>query len=271
VQIALIGLASVLGVMALVWLASVRLRDVSIVDVFWGLGFVLLAWEYWWLAGGALTPRSLLVPVLVTVWGCRLAGYIAWRSHGKGEDYRYAAMREARGSAFVWSSLFVVFWLQAALLWVVAMPLLQVQTTLEPEQLGVFDVLGLTLFLVGLFFESVGDFQMARFKAEAANRGLVMDRGLWRYTRHPNYFGDAMVWWGLGCLALATPGSAWVLIGTALMTVLLMRVSGVSLLERGLHESKPGYGEYVRRTSPFFPRPPRASRDAAGKEKGATP
>lgn len=257
-QVALVGLASGAGMMTLVWLASIPKRDVSIIDIFWGLGFVLLAWEYWWLFGRPGTARSLLVPILVTLWGSRLAGYIAWRSRGKAEDYRYAAMREARGDSFVWMSLPTVFWLQAVLCWIVAMPLLQVQRQSEPAGLGVLDGLGLVLFAVGLFFEAVGDFQMARFKNDAANRGQVMDRGLWRYTRHPNYFGDAMVWWGLSCLALATPGSAWVLIGTAVMTVLLMRVSGVALLEKGLSETKPGYREYVRRTSAFFPRRPRS-------------
>ncbi|NIP16245.1 MAG: DUF1295 domain-containing protein, partial [Pseudomonadales bacterium] len=232
-QVALIGLVSVVGLMTLIWLSSIRMRDVSVVDVFWGLGFVLLAWQYWWLAGAAQTPRALLVPLLVTVWGGRLAAYIAWRSRGKGEDYRYAAMRQARGPRFVWISLFSVFWLQAVLLWIVAMPLLQVQRMLEPRTLGLLDAVGLALFAVGLFFESVGDLQMARFRSGPANRGRVMEQGLWRYTRHPNYFGDAMVWWGLSCLALATPRSVWVLTGTALMTWLLMRVSGVTLLEQG--------------------------------------
>jgi steroid 5-alpha reductase family enzyme len=202
------------------------------------------------------------VPTLVSVWGIRLAGYIAWRSRGKEEDYRYAAMREARGPSFVWRSLFTVFWLQAVLLWVVAMPLLQVQRVLEPHSLGALDLLGLLLFAVGLFFESVGDYQMARFKSEPANRGRVMDRGLWRYTRHPNYFGDAMVWWGVGCMALATPGSSWALVGTAVMTWLLMRVSGVTLLEKDIANRRPAYRDYVMDTNAFFPGPPRKKQRA---------
>jgi steroid 5-alpha reductase family enzyme len=254
--LALLGLAAALALMTLVWLASLPRRDVSIVDIFWGLGFVLVAWVYY-VEGPRETPRQLLAPLLVTLWGVRLAGYIFWRNRGKGEDYRYAAMREKRGGAFAWLSLPIVFWLQAALLWVVAMPLLQVQLESRPAELTWIDGLGLVLFAIGFFFEAVGDLQMARFKADPGNRGKVLDRGLWRWTRHPNYFGDAMVWWGLTALGLATPGSSWILVSPALMTFLLMRVSGVALLERGLQETKPQYRDYVRRTSSFLPRPPR--------------
>jgi steroid 5-alpha reductase family enzyme len=252
-ELALIGLMSVGALMTLVWIASLWKRDVSIIDIFWGPGFVLLGWQYWWLAGGSTSPRSLLVPILVSAWGLRLAAHIAWRSRGHDEDPRYRAMRAARGDSFRWSSLFIVFWLQAFLLWCVAMPLLQVQRTLEPSSLGVLDFLGLGLFAVGLMFEAGGDLQLAKFKSDPRNQGEVMDRGFWRYTRHPNYFGDAMVWWGLSSVALATPDSAWVLFGTALMTFLLMRVSGVTLLEKGLRETKPQYADYVRRTNAFFP------------------
>ncbi len=255
-ELALPGLAAALALMTLVWLLSLPKRDVSIVDIFWGLGFVLLAWLYaaW---APRQTWRELLVPALVSIWGLRLALHIFWRSRGKGEDYRYAAMREKIGPRFTWLSLFTVFWLQAILLWIVAMPLLQVQRAQGPERLTLMDGLGLALFAIGLFFEAVGDWQLARFKADPANRGKVMDRGLWRYTRHPNYFGDAAVWWGLGCFALATPGSLWSLVGPALITFLLLRVSGVSLLEKGLEKSKPAYRDYARRTSAFLPWPPK--------------
>ena len=256
VTVALQGLTAAAGLMTLVWLISLVKRDAGIIDIFWGLAFALLAWVYWWL-GPRAAPRQLLVPVLVTVWALRLSGYIWWRNRGGGEDYRYAAMREKYGRAFPALSLVIVFWLQAVLAWLIGMPLLQVQRVAEPVGLGWLDGVGLALFAIGLVFEAGGDFQLARFKADPANKGKVMDRGLWRYTRHPNYFGDACLWWGLSCLALATPGSLWTLFSPVLMTFLLLRVSGVALLEKGLGSTKPGYAEYVRRTSAFIPRPPR--------------
>jgi steroid 5-alpha reductase family enzyme len=256
VSIALEGLAAAAGLMSLIWLVSLPKRDAGIIDIFWGPAFALLAWLYW-AAGPSTTDRQVLVPVLVTIWALRLSIYILWRNRGGGEDYRYAAMRDKYGRWFAPLSLVIVFWLQAVLAWLIGMPLLQVQRAAAPAGLGWLDLLGLALFVVGLFFEAVGDFQLARFKADPANRGKVMDRGLWRYTRHPNYFGDAALWWGLTCFALATPGSAWVLFSPVLMTFLLLKVSGVALLEKGLDRTKPGYEEYVRRTSAFLPRPPK--------------
>jgi steroid 5-alpha reductase family enzyme len=250
------GLVVALGLTSLVWLASLPKRDASIVDIFWSLGFVALAWFY-----RAQVPiesvRQTLVPVLVTIWGLRLSLYILWRNRGQGEDYRYAAMREKYGKAFPWLSLVIVFWLQGALFWLIGMPLLQVQVSRNPTAPTWLDLLALALFFVGFFFEAVGDYQLARFKANPANKGKVMDRGLWRYTRHPNYFGDATLWWGFGCFALATTGSLWTLVGPLLMTFLIVKVSGVALLEKGLADTKPKYREYVRKTSAFFPRPPR--------------
>lgn len=255
--VALQGLAAAAALMTAVWLVSLPKRDAGIIDIFWGPSFALLAWVYW-SAGPQAGGRQLLVPVLVTVWALRLSLYIFWRNRSGGEDYRYAAMREKHGRWFPALSLVIVFWLQAALAWLIGMPLLQVQRSAAAPGLGWLDLLGLTLFAIGLFFEAVGDFQLARFKADPANRGKVMDRGLWRYTRHPNYFGDAALWWGLACFALATPGSAWALFSPVLMTFLLLKVSGVALLEKGLGSTKPGYGEYVRRTSAFVPWPPKA-------------
>ena len=248
------GLLLVLGLAFVVWLVSLVRRDASLADIFWGLGFVALAWLYRGL-GDAESLRAALVPALVTIWGARLSAHILWRSRGRGEDPRYAAMRRRWGARFPLVSLFTVFWLQAAVLWIVALPLLQVQTA--PAPWSWLDGLGVALFVAGFAFEAVGDLQLLRFRADPANRGRVLDRGLWRYTRHPNYFGDATLWWGLGCLALATPGGAWTLAGPVLMTFLLRRVSGVTLLEKGLHETRPGYRDYVTRTSPFLPRPPR--------------
>lgn len=252
---ALIGLATVLGAATLVWLASLAVRDVSIVDVAWGLGFVLLVWLYRATAP-TVTPRALIVTLLVTLWGLRLSGYILWRSRGKGEDYRYREMRERHGHRFPLRSLFTVFWLQAVILWVVALPLLAAQRAAQPASLVLLDVVALVLVAVGLLFETVGDWQLARFKADPANRGTVMDRGLWRYTRHPNYFGDALVWWGFFGFALAA-GAWWTVPSPLLMTFLLLWVSGVALLERGLERTKPEYRSYAERTSAFVPWFPR--------------
>lgn len=248
------GLAAVLGLAFLVWLLSLARRDASIADVCWGLGFIVLAWLYYGL-GDAGSFRSVLVPVLIAVWGLRLSVHILMRSRGRGEDPRYAAMRRRWGDRFPLVSLFTVFWLQAGVMWIVALPLLQVHTSAAPWSW--LDGLGVALFTVGFVLEAVGDLQLVRFRADPANRGRVLDRGLWRYSRHPNYFGDAVLWWGFGAWALATPGGAWTLVGPALMTFLLRRVSGVTLLEKGLTESRPGYRDYVRRTNAFFPWWPR--------------
>jgi steroid 5-alpha reductase family enzyme len=251
---ALTALLAVVVALTLVWALSVRLRDASIVDICWGPGFVLLAWLYAAIFH-AFTPRPVLVGVLVTLWGVRLAVHI-FRRH-RGEDPRYAAMRAARGPAFWWRSLLVVFWLQAVILWFVALPLLVTAAAPGPPAVTITDVLGVVLFATGFAFEAIGDAQLARFRSDVSNRGTVLDTGLWRYTRHPNYFGDALLWWGVYLIALSAPGG-WITIASPLvMTLLLLRVSGVTLLERGLSASKPGYAEYVARTSAFVPWMPR--------------
>jgi steroid 5-alpha reductase family enzyme len=240
--------------MLLLWIASVRLRDASIVDPFWGPGFAAIAWTAVAVAGPS--PRGLLLAALASAWGLRLGLYLAWRNRGHGEDRRYAAMRAAHGERFWWVSLFTVFLLQAALMWSVSLPL-QAGAALGREvPLGLLEAAGTALFLAGLLFEAIGDAQLARFLADPANRGRVMDRGLWAWTRHPNYFGDFTAWWGLGLVALGS-GAWWALAGPALMSALLLRVSGVTLLESTIGSRRPGYAEYVARTSAFFPRPPR--------------
>ena len=254
-----VALAAALSMMTLVWVGSLARRDASIVDVFWGLGFVVVAWIYF-LAAEERTPRGALVLGLVTLWGLRLSLYILWRNWGHGEDYRYRDMRERHPGTFVVWSLFVIFWFQALLLWVISAPLYQAQLP-GPDSLTLIDTLGLALFVVGFAFEAGGDWQLARFKADPANEGKVMDRGFWRYTRHPNYFGDAAVWWGFFCFAAATPGGWWTVFSPILMTTLLMRVSGVALLEKRLQEAKPAYRRYVERTNAFFPWFPRPGSD----------
>jgi steroid 5-alpha reductase family enzyme len=251
-----LALGAVLAMMTLVWLVSLTLRDASIVDVSWGLGFVVVAWIYL-ATRETRTLRGDVAVGLVTLWGLRLSLYILWRNRGKGEDYRYREMRERHPGTFPVRSLVTVFWLQAVLLWAISAPLFQAQRGGPTTGLGPLDVLGLVLFALGFLFEAGGDWQLARFKRDPANAGRVMDRGLWRYTRHPNYFGDAVVWWAFFCLAAATPGSWCTVDSPLLMTLLLMRVSGVTLLEKKLHETKPAYRRYAEETSAFFPWLPR--------------
>ncbi|MUH51324.1 MAG: DUF1295 domain-containing protein [Actinobacteria bacterium] len=237
------------------WLLSIIVKNASIVDIVWGLGFVMVAWVARFSADGDSARQWLLV-AMVSVWGLRLSGYLFWRNHGKGEDFRYRAMRRHYGARFGLISLATVFGLQGVLMFVVSLPVQLGQADATPK-LGVIAYVGVAVWLVGLFFEVVGDAQLARFKANPANAGTVMSTGLWRYTRHPNYFGDACVWWGIGIVAAETGSGAWGLIGSLLMTVLLRRVSGVTLLEKSLVKRREGYVEYVARTSPFVPRPPK--------------
>lgn len=245
-------------VMAATWVVSVAIRNASIVDIVWGLGFVAVAWAVRLRVDG-LDSRQWLLTAMTTIWGLRLAGYLAWRNHGHGEDYRYRAMRKRWGSRFALISLFTVFTFQGLMMWIVSLPVQLGQADATPDQLGVLAWIGIAVWLLGLGFESIGDAQLARFKADPTNAGQVMDRGLWRYTRHPNYFGDACVWWGIALVAAETGTGAWGIIGAVLMTVLLRRVSGVTLLEKSLTKRRAGYTDYVARTSPFIPRPPKRS------------
>jgi steroid 5-alpha reductase family enzyme len=243
-------------VMLVTWAVSVARRDASIVDPVWGAGFVLVAWAVLLGVDGNRARQWLLV-AMTTIWGLRLAGYLLWRNRGKGEDFRYQAMRRHWGARFWWVSLFTVFGLQGVLMWVVSLPVQLGQVPDDPG-LGVLAGIGVAVWAVGLFFEVVGDAQLTRFKRDPANAGVVMDRGLWRYTRHPNYFGDACVWWGIALVAAESGLGAIGIVGAVVMTVLLRRVSGVTLLERSLTKRRAGYDDYVARTSPFVPRPPRA-------------
>jgi steroid 5-alpha reductase family enzyme len=255
-QVWLGGLGVVLAMMTLVWVVSVVRRDASLVDRVWGLAFVVLAVAYAVLGDGAVA-RVALVLALVAIWGLRLSGYITWRNWGEGEDKRYQAMRRRHDGSFALRSLVTVFWLQALLAWLISLPLLAATTAAEPTGLVWLDYLGASVWLVGLFFEAVGDGQLQRFLADPANRGKVMDQGLWRYTRHPNYFGDTTLWWGYFLIALAT-GAWWAAIGSALMTLFIVKVSGVALTEKSMGKSsREGHEEYVRRTNAFFPGPPK--------------
>jgi steroid 5-alpha reductase family enzyme len=253
-QVLLLNAVAIAVVMIVLWGISLRLKDASIVDIFWGCGFVLVAWLTAFLT--VIGPRSILLVALTTAWGLRLAGYLAWRNHGRGEDPRYAAMRDHHGDSFWWVSLLTVFSLQGAVMWLVSLPVQVGQFNSAP--LSVWAYLGVLFWLVGFVFESVGDYQLARFKSSSDQSRKVMDQGLWRYTRHPNYFGNAMIWWGIFLVAV-NANTLWLVISPILMTFLLLKVSGVALLERSLSERSEEYRQYIRRTSAFIPWPPKPS------------
>ena len=250
-------LLSVLNVMLVMagatWVLSLFLKDVSIVDSIWALFFLAAAIAFA-RQTGEIGPRGMLVLALVGLWALRLSGYLTWRNWGESEDRRYAAMRERNGNGFAVKSLVTIFFLQAILAWVIAMPLYAAITGVWP--LGLLDILGAAVVLVGIGFETIADAQLARFKSRPENEGRVLDTGLWRYTRHPNYFGDFCVWWGLYLLA-ASAGGWWTIFSPVLMSLLLLKVSGVALLEKDIGERRPKYADYIARTSAFFPRPPR--------------
>jgi steroid 5-alpha reductase family enzyme len=249
------GLAIMAAAAFCTWVVSLLQRNVAIVDSLWSLMFIMAAFTYA-RAAEALGPRAVLVSCLVAVWALRLSTYITARNWGQGEDRRYQAIRARNQPHFELKSLYLVFALQALLAWIISLPLLAAILSAAP--LGLFDVIGGALWLAGFSFEAGGDWQLSRFKSDPANQGKVMDRGFWRYTRHPNYFGDFCVWWGFYLMA-ASAGAWWSAIGPILMSVLLMRVSGVTLLEKDISERRPQYAEYVRRTSAFFPRMPKRS------------
>ena len=242
--------------MTCTWLLSLALRDASIIDPFWGAGFVLVTLFVLASAPPAqLLGRSSLLTLLTTAWGLRLSAYLLWRNWGHDEDRRYRAMREHHGERFWWVSLLTVFLLQAVILWVVSLPIQVAIVNAERTPLHMLDVAGSVVWAIGLLFEEVGDYQMARFQADPQNAGRVMDRGLWRLTRHPNYFGDFCVWWGLYMIA-AAGGNAWTIFSPLLMSILLLKVSGVTLLEKNITDRRPDYAAYQARTSSFIPWPP---------------
>jgi steroid 5-alpha reductase family enzyme len=247
---------AVVVVLGLTFAVALRLGRHAVVDVAWGLGFVAVAGTSYALSAGHGDPvRRVLVLALTAIWGLRLAGHITLRSRGHGEDPRYEQLlSKAPGSRTVFA-LQRIYLTQGAVMWFVSLPL-QV-AAFEPAAPNVVTWLGVAVWAVGLFFEAVGDLQLQRFRDDPASKGKVLDTGLWRYTRHPNYFGDACVWWGLSLVAFsAWPGILTVL-SPVVMTWLLAKGTGKPLLEKGMASSRPGYADYVRRTSGFLPLPPR--------------
>ena len=249
----LIALPAILALGLLAWAIATARHNVGLVDIFWSLFFLISAAAYA-LVTPAPGPRAWLVLALVTAWALRLAGYLAARNWNAPEDHRYRAIRARNEPGFAWKSVYLVFGLQAVLAWLIAAPLAVAMQ--GPEPLGPWDALGAALALFGIAFEALADAQLARFKTDPANGGRVMAQGLWRYTRHPNYFGEFCVWWGLYFVALGA-GGWWTVFSPLLMTVLLLKVSGVALLEQDIVERRPSYRDYAARTNAFFPGPPR--------------
>jgi len=234
------------------WLWSIFIKNVSIIDLFWGLGFVVVNAFYIFMTGD-LGPRKILLLTLVSIWGLRLSIFLAYRNIGKGEDFRYQEFRRKYGpDRYWWFSYFQTFLLQGVLIMIVSLPLLGVNAGSQSDALNALDYLGIVIWLIGFTFEAGGDLQLARFKSNPSNKGQVLDTGFWKYTRHPNYFGDSAVWWAYATFSIAA-GSYWQIIGAIIMTILIIKVSGVALLEKTLSTSKPQYQEYIRKTSAFFP------------------
>jgi steroid 5-alpha reductase family enzyme len=245
---------------ATLWVVCMRLKDVTMVDAFWALGMVTLAVSTYLQSTGA-PPRKLLLLVLCALWGLRLGGYLLWRWRDHGPDRRYVNLlgkaQAKNGWSFGKASLRLVFAVQAPLLFIVCLPVQLGQIAGQPAQLGPLAYAGAALAILGVLFESVGDFQLTRFRKNPANAGQVLSTGLWRYTRHPNYFGDACVWWGLYLIACETTIGIWALPGPVLLTWTLMKWSGAPTLEYRLRKTRPDYVRYIETTSGFVPWPPK--------------
>ena len=242
----MITLITMLGCAITLWLISLKLKDASIADLIWGIWFVIEALIAHLEMG---TDRSLLMLILTSIWGVRLSLYLGWRNHGQPEDRRYQAMREYHSPHFWWRSLFTVFLFQMLIAWFVGMPQRYGSTTVP---FGLLDWVGIVCFCAGLLFEAIGDWQLSQFLKDGNTDG-VLCTGVWKYTRHPNYFGDSLLWWGFGLLGFSATGAWWILLSPLLMTALLLKVSGVVMLEKTIQTRRPKYQDYIRRTSAFIP------------------
>ena len=242
-------------IMVATWLLSLAIKNASIVDIVWGLGFAITSWVLALAIDGDST-RQILLAFMVGLWGVRLGSYLAKRNLGHGEDWRYKAMRKKKGARFGLISLVTVFGLQGALMFIVSLPVMFGNSDSTPG-VGPIAVVGIMVWAVGFLFEAVGDWQLARFKRDSSNAGKVMQSGLWSLTRHPNYFGNALLWWGIGIVGAETGSGIIGFIGPVVMTFFLLKVSGVPMLERSLNKRREGYAEYAARTSMFIPRLPK--------------
>ncbi len=248
-KIYLIGLIPIVAIAIATWLVSLWKRDVSIVDSVWSLFFLAIA-VYYSIQLPFLGPRGFVLLVLISIWAIRLSAHITLRSWGHPEDSRYQAIRRNNEPNFNWKSLYIVFILQAFLAWIISAPLLVILAS--PLPVGLSDYLGIGLVVFGIVYESIADWQLMRFKSKPENSGKVMDSGLWHYSRHPNYFGEFCVWWGFFLMVMAS--GAWLtLISPLLMSFLLLKVSGVPILEKDIMDRRPNYRDYITRTNAFFP------------------
>jgi steroid 5-alpha reductase family enzyme len=255
--------AALLVLQGLTFAVALKTGKHSVVDTAWGIGIALAALTAFLTSTGhGQAERRYLLLAASLLWGLRLAGYVGWRNHGKPEDPRYADMlAKAKGNRNLYA-LRMIYLLQAAILWLATVP---VQAgMLEQAPAGALAIIGAVLFAVGFFFESVGDWQLYRFKADPARKGLVMDRGLWHYTRHPNYFGDFCMWWGLFAISYGSWQELPALVAPLLMTFILTRGTGAAMTDRRMKASRPGYAEYIDRTSGFIPLPPKRRAAASG-------
>lgn len=252
IQVYLVGLVIIIAMMTLLWIISIPIKNVSIVDMFWGFGFVVACSVYFLTTEGN-DIRKIILLILVAIWGLRLSFYLAWRNLGKGEDFRYKKFRKDYGEhRYWWISFFQTFLLQGILMWLISVPLLGAQYFGQEMTLNILDYIGMIIWLIGFIFEAGGDYQLARFKSNLANKGKVLDKGFWHYTRHPNYFGDAAVWTGFGIICISA-GSYLPVLGSVLMIAVIIKVSGVALLEKTLKVTKPEYKDYIEKTSAFIP------------------
>lgn len=246
------GALLILSLVTLLWLLSVAIKNASIVDIFWGMGFVFLNF-YYFFTSEDFYSRQIILLILVTLWGLRLSLFLAWRNIGKGEDFRYQEFRKKYGpERYWWFSFFQVFLLQGSLTLLIALTLLGTNFETQSNELNYLDYIAIVLWLIGFVFETGGDYQLTRFKSNPNNKGKVLNTGLWKYTRHPNYFGDSAVWWSYAIFSIAA-GSYWTIIGSIIMTALIIKVSGVALLEKSLKDKKPEYMEYIQKTNSFLP------------------
>jgi len=232
------------------WIASRIKHDVGIVDSFWSLLILAAGLCFLFFANNTITDRDVVISLLLVAWAIRLSAHITWRNLGQEEDSRYQAIRENNQPNFELKSLYIVFLLQAFLALIVALPMMSIFGS--DSAINALDYIAFALWVFGMFFEVVSDMQLARFKASNSNRGKVLNTGLWRYSRHPNYFGEFCIWWAFFLFALAS-GYWWSIVSPLLMTILLLKVSGVSLLESSISDRRPEYADYRKTTNAFFP------------------
>lgn len=255
-EVYLYGLYAMLALGFAGWLISLYRNNVTHVDSMWSVFFVVAGFTYASQISSD-SNRTLIVLSLLTLWALRLCIYLTWRNWGPHEDHRYAVIRSNNSPGFAFKSLYIVFGLQALLAWIISLPLLGAVNSMQP--MNILDYIGIALLSFGLFWETLADWQLSVFKANPENKSKVLSSGVWRYSRHPNYFGECCVWWGFYLIALAA-GAWWALPSALLMSLLLLKISGVSLLEQTIRERRPEYAKYMRTTNAFIPGRPRKSK-----------